>query len=100
MPDAAKLQMSLPMRHGGMGLIKLTPEISQVSYLLCTAQTNAVLREAAQLLQSFEGARGKQLEQWCALMLAVDGVPDSEEFKDAAACLWTQSSVRTNRGRH
>ena len=28
-PDAAKLQMSLVMCHGGMGLIKLTPEVSR-----------------------------------------------------------------------
>ena len=50
--------------------------------------TNA--REAAQLLQTFEGARGEQLQQqWSALERAVDGVPDREEFKDEAAGLWT-----------
>ena len=30
-PDVAKLQMSLPMRHGGVGLVKLAPEVSQAS---------------------------------------------------------------------
>ena len=49
--------------------------------------TNAVLREAARPLQTFAGARGEQLQQlWSAL---VDGVLDSEESIDAAACLQT-----------
>ena len=91
MPHTAKLQMSLPMRHGGMGLIKLTLEVSQASYLTYAAQKHAVLREVAQPLPFFEDARGEQLQQqWSALVSAVDGVPDSEQFIDAAACLWTE----------
>jgi hypothetical protein len=90
-PHTAKLQMSLPMHHGGMGLIELTPEVSLASYLSCAAQMHEVLREAAQPLQIFEGARGERLQQqWSALVRAVDGVPDSKAFKDAAACLWTE----------
>ena len=53
--------------------------------------TNEVLREAAPPLQIFEGARGERLQhQWSALVRAVDGVSDSEAFKDAALCLWTE----------
>jgi hypothetical protein len=32
-PHTVKLHMSLPMRHGSMGLIKLTPEGLLASYL-------------------------------------------------------------------
>jgi hypothetical protein len=50
-----------------------------------------MLREAAQPLQIFEGARVERMQQqWSALACAVDGVPDSKAFKDAAACLWTE----------
>ena len=74
-----------------MGLMKLTLEVPLASYLSCTAQTHEVLREVAQPLQIFEGARGEQLQQqWSARMRAVDGVQDSEAFEDAAACLWTE----------
>jgi hypothetical protein len=63
-----------------MGWIKLTPEVLQALYLLCAAQTHAVLREAAaQPLQKFEHAHSEQLQQqWSALVLTMDGVPDSE----------------------
>ena len=75
-PHTAKLQMWLPMRHGGMGLIKLAPEVSLASCLSCAAETHEVLREAAQPLQIFEGARGERLQQqWSALVRAMDGVP-------------------------
>ena len=60
-PHTAKLQALLPMRHGGMGSIKLTPKVLLALYLSCAAQTHEVLREAAQPLQKFEGARGEQL---------------------------------------
>ena len=50
-----------------------------------------MLCEAAQPLQIFEGARSEQLQQlWSALVRAMDNVPDSDAFKDAAACLWTE----------
>ena len=45
-PHTAELQMSLPMRHGGMGLIKLTQEVSLALCLSCVAQTH-MLREVA-----------------------------------------------------
>jgi hypothetical protein len=54
-----------------------------------------VLRVAAQPLQIFEGARGKVLpQQWSAPVRAVDGVPDSEAFIDAAQRWWT-AELRT-----
>ena len=97
-PDTAKQQMSLPMRHGGMDLIKLTPEVSQASYLSCAAQTHEVLREAAQPLQIFEGARSERLQQqWSALVSAVDGVPGSKGSKMLQRACGLKSSGRAQR---
>ena len=52
MPAAAQLQMTLPMRHGGLGLFKLTPEASEAAYLTCAAQAHAVLKDAARTHRS------------------------------------------------
>ena len=91
MPAAAQLQMTLPMRHGGLGLFKLTPEASEAAYLTCAAQAHAVLTDAAQPLRPFDGTRGEQLQQrWTTLVRAVDGVPGSEDFKPPADCVWTE----------
>ena len=50
-----------------------------------------MLREAAQPLQMSESARSEQLQQQSsALVRAMDNMPDSDAFKDAAACLWTE----------
>jgi hypothetical protein len=91
-PTAALLQMSLPVRHGGLDLPKQTPEKARAAYLSCAAQSHAALRDAPQLLQIFEGVRGAQLEQqWVALVRAVDGVPGSDGFKEQPACLWLEA---------
>ena len=91
MPAAAQLQMTLPMRHDGLGLFNLTPEASEAAYLTCAAQAHAVLKDAAQPLRPFDGMRGEQLQQrWTTLVRAVDGVPGSEDFKPPADCVWTK----------
>ena len=91
MPAAAQLQMTLPMRLGGLGLFKLTPEASEAAYLTCAAQAHAVLKDAAQPLRPCDGTRSEQLQQrWTTLVRAVDGVPGSEDFKPPADCVWTE----------
>ena len=90
--EAAQLQMSLPMRHGGLDLPKQTPAKALAAYLACAAQSDAALQDAPQLLRIFEGVRGAQLEQqWGELVRAVDGVPDSDDFKEQSACLWKEA---------
>ena len=91
MPAVAQLQMTLPMRHGGLGLFNLTPEASEAAYLTCAAQAHAVLKDASQPLCPFDGTRDEQLQQrWTTLVRAVDGKPGSEDFKPPADCVWTE----------
>jgi hypothetical protein len=40
---------------------------------------------------AFDVTRGEQLQQrWTTILRTVDGVPDSEDFKPAADCVWTE----------
>ena len=92
LPEEAALQLGLPLHHGGLGILEMTPEEALAALLSSAAQAQAPSKKAARLLQVFDRVRGEQLRaQWSALVHVVDGAPGSEaDFRAADDCLWTE----------
>ena len=61
LPEGAALQLGLPLCHGELGILEMTPEEALAALLSSAAQAQAPLKTAARLLQVFEGVRGEQL---------------------------------------
>jgi hypothetical protein len=61
-------QITLPLRHGGLGLSHTCPAEGSAAYLSAVAITHQALRHGPEAFQPFDGPSGEQLwPQWASL---------------------------------
>ena len=64
----ARAQLQLPMRHGGMGLHRLSATEASAAFLSSAALTNVTMTSASDLFRPFDGPAGAGLRQeWSQL---------------------------------
>ena len=76
-------QMTLPLRHGGLGLLRTGPAEGAAAYLSTAATTHLAQRDGPEAFRPFDGQHGAQLRhQWATLH---DGAGDlwPPEIRDA-----------------
>jgi hypothetical protein len=61
-------QVTLPLRHGGLGLSRISPALGRAAYLAASAAAHIVMRSGPEAFRPFDGHIGKVLRpQWEAL---------------------------------
>ena len=85
----ARTQLELPMRHGGMGLHRLSPAEGSAEFLSSAALTNVGMTGAPEQFRPFDGPAGPNLCQEWSQLRAYVGLADlrGEVFDDV--CLRT-----------
>jgi hypothetical protein len=61
-------QVTLPLRHGGLGLSRTSPALGSAAYLAASAATHIAMRQGPEAFRPFDGPSGDALRpQWEAL---------------------------------
>jgi hypothetical protein len=61
-------QVTLPLRHGGLGLSRTSPPLGSTAYLAASAATHVAMRQGPEAFRPFDGPSGNALRpQWEAL---------------------------------
>jgi hypothetical protein len=61
-------QVTLPLRHGGLGLSRTSPALGRAAYLAASAAAHIAMRSGPEAFQPFDGPSGEVLRpQWEAL---------------------------------
>jgi hypothetical protein len=61
-------QVTLPLRHGGLGLSRTSPALGRAAYFAASAATHIAMRGGPEAFRPFDGPSGKVLRpQWEAL---------------------------------